>query len=56
MKILVINCGSSSIKVPALMPQVKRVGKGFFERIGISGSKLSLRKGEKKIRVRKGHC
>jgi acetate kinase len=42
MKILVVNCGSSSIKYQLFeMPQRAVLGKGLVERIGESGSALS---------------
>ncbi len=42
MKILVVNCGSSSIKYQLFeMPQRVVLGKGFVERIGEAGSALS---------------
>jgi len=54
MKILVINCGSSSIKYQLLDAASENVlAKGLLERIGISGSKLSHRKGEKKYEFEK---
>jgi len=42
MKILVVNCGSSSIKYQLFeMPQRTILGKGFVERIGEAGASLS---------------
>lgn len=41
MKVLVINCGSSSLKYQLMNPETKEVfAKGICERIGISGSKM----------------
>lgn len=41
MKVLVINCGSSSLKYQLMNPETKEVfAKGLCERIGISGSKM----------------
>jgi acetate kinase len=49
MKILVINCGSSSIKFQLLnMETGKVLAKGLLERIGIRGSVLNYYQGEKK--------
>lgn len=46
MKILVINCGSSSLKYQLIdMENEKKVAKGLVERIGIKGSRL-VHKGE----------
>jgi acetate kinase len=54
MKILVINCGSSSIKYQLLDAASEIVmAKGLLERIGISGSKLSHKKGDKKYEFEK---
>ena len=42
MKILVINCGSSSLKYQLIdMENESVVAKGLCERIGIEGSKLT---------------
>ena len=42
MKILVINCGSSSLKYQLIdMDNESIVAKGLCERIGIEGSKLT---------------
>ena len=42
MKILVINCGSSSLKYQLIdMENESVVAKGICERIGIEGSKLT---------------
>ena len=39
MKVLVINCGSSSLKYQLMNPETKEVfAKGLCERIGIDGS------------------
>lgn len=44
MKILVINCGSSSLKYQVMdMENEKVIGNGLVERIGIEGSKLILK-------------
>jgi acetate kinase len=49
MKILVINCGSSSIKFQLInMETGKVLAKGLLERIGIKGSVLNYYQGEKK--------
>lgn len=41
MKILVINCGSSSLKYQLVNPETEEVfAKGLCERIGIDGSKM----------------
>ena len=43
MKILVINCGSSSLKFQLIDSDTEAViGKGLCERIGIDGSKISF--------------
>ncbi len=50
MRVLVINCGSSSIKYQLLdMTDEKPLAKGLLERIGIEGSKLSHKKGDEKF-------
>ena len=42
MKILVINCGSSSLKYQLIdMENENVIAKGLCERIGIDGSKLT---------------
>ncbi|MDD4805672.1 MAG: acetate kinase, partial [Candidatus Cloacimonetes bacterium] len=42
MKILVINCGSSSLKYEVYeMPAGKSLGKGLIERIGLNDAKIS---------------
>lgn len=49
MKILVINCGSSSLKYQLFdMENEQVMAKGLVERIGIPGSVLTHRSGEKK--------
>lgn len=49
MKVLVINCGSSSLKYQLFdMENEKVMAKGLVERIGISGSVLTHRPGEQK--------
>ena len=41
MKVLVINCGSSSLKYQLLNPETKELfAIGLCERIGIEGSKM----------------
>lgn len=57
MKILVLNCGSSSIKYKLFDMTTKEViAQGGIEKIGLKGSflKLTLPNGEKKI-LRKGY-
>ncbi len=50
MKILVINCGSSSIKYQLLDAASENVlAKGLLERIGIPGSKLTHKKSDQKF-------
>lgn len=52
MKILVINCGSSSLKYQVIdMVTKNAIGKGLVERIGLSGSMLTHRtgSGEKEV-------
>ncbi|AET70114.1 acetate kinase [Desulfosporosinus orientis DSM 765] len=52
MKILVINCGSSSLKYQVIdMVTKNAIGKGLVERIGLSGSVLTHRtgSGEKEV-------
>lgn len=50
MKILVFNCGSSSIKYQLInMNKEKTIAKGLLERIGLPGSKLSHKKLEEKF-------
>ncbi|MGE5344254.1 MAG: acetate kinase [Candidatus Omnitrophota bacterium] len=49
MKVLVINCGSSSIKFQMINMETKEVlAKGLMERIGIQGSVLNYAKGDRK--------
>jgi len=51
-KILVINCGSSSIKYQLLeMDNETVLAKGLLERIGISGSRLKHKKGSEKYEI-----
>lgn len=41
MKVLVINCGSSSLKYQLMNPETREVfAKGLCERIGIDGSRM----------------
>ncbi len=54
MKILVINCGSSSIKYQLIeMDNEKVIAKGLLERIGIDGSRLKHKKNEEKFVIEK---
>ncbi len=47
MKVLVLNCGSSSLKYQLMDMEDKTVlAKGLVERIGITGSRLTHRRGE----------
>lgn len=47
MKILVINCGSSSLKYQLFNMETEEVlAKGLVERIGIEGSRLEQEAGE----------
>ena len=49
MKVLVINCGSSSLKYQLLDMTYKSVmAQGLVERIGMSGSQLTHQRGELK--------
>ncbi|QRN86251.1 acetate kinase [Clostridia bacterium] len=49
MKILVLNCGSSSIKYQLLdMDNEKAIAKGLVERIGLDGSKLTHKANKEK--------
>ena len=51
MKILVINCGSSSVKYQLLdMENEKVIAKGNYERIGMEGSFLTHKVGEDKYK------
>jgi len=53
-KILVVNCGSSSIKYQLLdMKNELVLAKGIVERIGIDGSRLKHKKGKEKITIEK---
>lgn len=52
MKVLVLNCGSSSIKYKLFdMASKEVIGQGGIEKIGMKGSflKLTLPNGEKKV-------
>lgn len=52
MKVLVINCGSSSLKFQLLnMENEELLAKGLVERIGIEGSKLVLKYADQKVEV-----
>ncbi len=52
MKILVINCGSSSLKFQLLnMNDQSEIAKGLVERIGINGSQMVLKYDDKKHTV-----
>ena len=54
MKILVVNCGSSSLKYQLIDMETEEVmAKGYLERIGIDGSFLTHRIGEQKYRIEK---
>ena len=54
MKILVVNCGSSSLKYQLIDMETEKVmAKGYLERIGIEGSFLTHRVGEEKYRIEK---
>ncbi len=54
MKVLVVNCGSSSIKYQFLdMDTEQVICKGLAERIGIPGSRIVHKKGEEKTVVEK---
>ena len=54
MKILVVNCGSSSLKYQLIDMETEEVmAKGYLERIGIEGSFLTHRVGEEKYRIEK---
>lgn len=54
MKILVINCGSSSIKYQLIeMADEKVISKGLLERIGIDGSRLKHKKNSEEFVVNK---
>ena len=51
MKILYVNCGSSSLKFQAYeMPEEKVLISGVFERIGIDGSFYTIKINGEKIR------
>ena len=50
MKILAVNCGSSSLKFQAYeMPEEKVLIQGTFERIGIDGGFYTIKLNKKKI-------
>ena len=54
MKILVVNCGSSSLKYQLIDMETEEVmAKGYLERIGIDGSFLTHRIGEQKYKIEK---
>ena len=54
MKILVVNCGSSSFKYQLIDMETEEVmAKGYLERIGIDGSFLTHRVGEEKYKIEK---
>ena len=54
MKILVVNCGSSSLKYQLIDMETEKVmAKGYLERIGINGSFLTHRVGEEKYKIEK---
>ena len=54
MKILVVNCGSSSLKYQLIDMETEEVmAKGYLERIGIEGSFLTHRVGEQKYKIEK---
>lgn len=47
MKIIVLNCGSSSIKYQLIeMPEEKVLARGLVEKIGLDGSRITHRRGE----------
>ena len=53
MKILIINCGSSSLKYKLIdMANEKDIIEGIVERIGLDQSRL-VQKNERKIYIRK---
>ena len=54
MKILVVNCGSSSLKYQLIDMETEEVmAKGYLERIGIDGSFLTHKVGEEKYKIEK---
>ena len=54
MKILVVNCGSSSLKYQLIDMDTEEVmAKGYLERIGIDGSFLTHRVGGEKYKIEK---
>ena len=57
MKILVINCGSSSLKYQLIdMDNESVVAKGLCERIGIEGSKLTFSRQARTNMLLKAQC
>ena len=57
MKILVINCGSSSLKYQLIdMDNESVVAKGLCERIGIEGSKLTHQQQARTNMLLKAQC
>ena len=54
MKILVVNCGSSSLKYQLIDMETEGVmAKGYFERIGLKGSFLTHKVGGQKYKIEK---
>lgn len=54
MKILVVNCGSSSLKYQLIDMETEGVmAKGYFERIGLNGSFLTHKVGGQKYKIEK---
>ena len=54
MKILVVNCGSSSLKYQLIDMETEEVmAKGYFERIGLEGSFLTHKVGGQKYKIEK---
>lgn len=54
MKILVVNCGSSSLKYQLIDMETEEVmAKGYFERIGLDGSFLTHKVGGQKYKIEK---
>ena len=54
MKILVVNCGSSSLKYQLIDMETENVlAKGYFERIGLEGSFLTHKVGGQKYKIEK---
>ena len=58
MKILVVNCGSSSLKYQLIdMADESVIAKGLCERIGIEGSKLTHQPaGKDKFEIGRASC